>query len=49
MHETEAAYISRFSTHTECAYVTGVTPGVEIVRVQTPFSCGLRDNADHIS
>ena len=45
MHETEAAYISRFRTHTERAYATGVTPGAEMVRVQTLFLRGLRDNA----
>ena len=41
----QAAYISRFRTHTERAYATGVTPGAEMVRVQTLFLRGLRDNA----
>ena len=45
MHETEAANISRFRTHTERSYATGVTPGAEMVRVQTLFLRGLRDNA----
>ena len=45
LHETEAAYISRFNTHIERAYATGVTPGAEMVRVQTLFLRGLRDTA----
>ena len=44
MHETEAAYISRFRTHTERAYATGVTSGAEMVRVRTLFLRGLCDN-----